>query len=201
MKLVLNLACILFLFAVNGQLPYADSIKKLRQEKQQSLLGTDDLLDSLERSKILSLDYYPVNERWIKHVQFVKDKGKPFEMPTSTDRLPRYRRVGYVDFQHEGESHRLTLYKNLDLVDPEYKYYYFLPFKDLSAPSETYGAGRYIELYQNIKKEKTFTIDFNTAFNPYCAYSYRYSCPITPEENHVDFRIEAGEKVPVMKSN
>lgn len=199
MKNLLSLAFICIASGLISQTTYSDSINQLRKEKQHSLLETNEMLDSAERAKISSLDYYPVNELWMKQVTFIKDKGKPFEMPTSTDRLPRYRRVGYIEFLHAGETQRLTLFKNLDLVAPEYKHYYFLPFKDLSAPKETYGAGRYVELYIDVKKNKTFVIDFNTAFNPYCAYSYRYSCPITPEENHVNFRIEAGEKVPVMR--
>lgn len=182
-----------------GQTSYADNIKQLRNDKLRSLLETNDVLDSAEQVKLVSLSYYPVNETWVKTVTFTKDKGRPFEMPTSTDRLPRYRRVGYIHFEHDGQKHQLTLYKNLDLVAPEYKDYYFLPFKDLTAPNETYGAGRYIELYINVKKQKEFIVDFNTAFNPYCVYSYRYSCPITPKENHLNFRIEAGEKLPIKK--
>jgi len=130
-------------------------------------------------------------------VTFKKDKGKPFEMPTSTDRLPKYRRVGYVYFEHKGETHQLTLYKNLNLVTAEFKNYYFLPFKDLTSPNESYGAGRYIDIDINLKKNKEFLVDFNAAYNPYCAYSYRYSCPITPKENHLPIRIEVGEKIPI----
>lgn len=199
MKTIFNLILFCITFCTMGQTSYADSIKQLRNDKLHSLLGTNDVLDSTEQAKLVSLSYYPVNEDWVKTVTFTKDKGRPFEMPTSTDRLPRYRRVGYIHFEHEGQKHQLTLYKNLDLVAPEYKDYYFLPFKDLTAPNETYGAGRYIELYINVKKQKEFVVDFNTAFNPYCVYSYRYSCPITPKENHLNFRIEAGERLPVKK--
>jgi uncharacterized protein (DUF1684 family) len=199
MKTIFSLLLFCITFCTIGQTSYADSIEQLRNDQLHSLLGTNDVLDSTEQAKLVTLSYYPVHADWVKTVTFTKDKGRPFEMPTSTDRLPRYRRVGYIHFEHEGEQRQLTLYKNLDLVAPEYKDYYFLPFKDVTAPNETYGAGRYIELYINVKKQKEFVVDFNTAFNPYCVYSYRYSCPITPKENHLNFRIEAGEKLPVVK--
>lgn len=134
-----------------------------------------NVLNHEEKEKIISLSYFQPDSSWIKQVTFKKDKGKPFEMHTSTNRLPTYRRVGYLTFEHEGKTHRLTLYKNLELTDPEYKDYYFLPFKDLTAPNETYGAGRYIDLYISSPKKKKFVIDFNNAYNPYCAYSYRFN--------------------------
>ena len=199
MKIFIGLILLFLALPSIGQQLYADSIKSFRIEKQEDVLGTSKVLKPEEKEKIVSLSFFQPDSTLVKTVTFTKDKGRPFEMPTSTDRLPRYRRMGYIHFEHEVKKHQLTLYKNLDLVTPEYKDYYFLPFKDLTAPNETYGAGRYIELYTNIKKQKEFIVDFNTAFNPYCVYSYRYSCPITPKENHLNFRIEAGERLPVVK--
>jgi uncharacterized protein (DUF1684 family) len=199
MKSILIIASFILSLSAVSQQSYRDSIQGLRKKSQERLLGSNMVLQQKEIDKIVSLSYYPVDESWVKHVHFEKDKGKPFDMPTSTDRMPCYRRVGYIHFEHEGKQQRLTIYKSLDLKGSEYKNYYFLPFKDLTAPNETYGAGRYVELDLNLKKKNAFTIDFNTAFNPYCVYSYRFSCPLTPEENQLSIRIEAGEKLPIKK--
>lgn len=199
MKIIVSLILFFLVFTVNSQQSYADSINSIRKEKQEELLGSKKVLKPEEKEKIVSLTYFQPDSTWIKTVTFKKDKGRPFEMPTSTDRLPKYQRVGYIYFEHNGSQEQLTLYKNLDLTTAEYKNYYFLPFKDLTAPNETYGAGRYIEIDIDLKKQKEFLVDFNNAFNPYCVYSYRFSCPITPKENHLNFRIEAGEKLPIKK--
>ena len=76
----------------------------------------------------------------------------------------------------------------------EYKDYLFIPFRDGTSRMETYGGGRYLDL--RIPKGKTILVDFNLAYNPYCAYSHRYSCPIPPEINTLNVRILAGEKTP-----
>jgi uncharacterized protein (DUF1684 family) len=77
----------------------------------------------------------------------------------------------------------------------EYKKYLFIPFRDLTSGKESYGGGRYIDT--EIPAGETLILDFNRAYNPYCAYSHRYSCPIPPEENTLKVEIRAGEKVPV----
>ncbi len=141
------------------------------------------------------LDYFDFDSSYQVPATFVKDKGKVFEMPTSTDRLPKYRRYGYFYFKINNQPCTLEVYQSLSLKKiKEYKNHLFLPFKDKTSTKETYGGGRFIEL--DIPEE-SFILDFNTAFNPYCAYSYRYSCPIPPEANHLDVEIRAGEKTPL----
>ena len=162
------------------------------------MLETDKVLNKKEQLGIESLAYFEIDTSWILKGELIKDKGKKFKMPTSTEREPIYRRYGWVCFEHDDLKFRLAVYQNLGLKDKKYKHYLFLPFKDANAPEITYGAGRYVELYKK-KKSGTITVDFNAAFNPYCVYSHRYSCPVTPEVNHLDFVIEAGEKNPVLK--
>ena len=84
----------------------------------------------------------------------------------------------------EGQTAELTIYAG--------DYGYFLPFADALAGSETYGAGRYLE--PEPAEEGKFLVDFNVAYNPYCAYNDAYVCPLPPRENWLDIRIEAGEK-------
>ena len=79
--------------------------------------------------------------------------------------------------------------------EKEYKDYLFLPFRDGTSRKESYGGGRFLDLKK--PKGKTIHIDFNLAYNPYCAYSHRYTCPIPPPENELTIEIKAGEKTPI----
>lgn len=119
--------------------------------------------------------------------------GKPFGMKTTTDRLPQYQAVGQLRFTVAGKKERLTVFRNIDLAKkPGYEDYLFVPFTDLTNGEETYGGGRYIDLRAPLGK--AVELDFNRAYNPYCAYGGKYSCPIPPLENHLEVRIEAGVK-------
>ena len=116
-----------------------------------------------------------------------------FLMKTSTSRLPEYNTYGIVSFSLKGKDFQLKVYKSLSSYDdPKYAYYLFFPFTDLTNGEDTYEVGRYIDI--RIPEGDTIIIDFNKAYNPYCAYSKNYSCPIPPEENHLDIRVEAGTK-------
>lgn len=142
------------------------------------------------------VDYFPFNRAFQLEATFEVDKGKKFKMPTSTDRKPWYRRYGYITFQVQGKTYSLTAYQNLALKkSKEFKNYLFVPFRDLTSGISTYGGGRYLDLH--IPDGTTLILDFNTAYNPYCAYSYRYSCPIPPSENTLPIAIPAGEKTPL----
>jgi uncharacterized protein (DUF1684 family) len=89
----------------------------------------------------------------------------------------------------------LLLEKNVKLSkNKAYKNYLFIPFKDKTSGNETYGGGRYLDV--TVPNSELTWLDFNTAYNPYCAYSYRYSCPIPPTVNTLPIEIRAGEKTP-----
>jgi uncharacterized protein (DUF1684 family) len=107
-------------------------------------------------------------------------------MQTSTGNEAAYERWGRVRFEIEGEPAELTLYR-----DP-HSGSFFLPFQDANAGGETYGAGRYLEVQPD--EDGRLRIDFNYAYNPYCAYNEHWSCPIPPAENHLRVAIRAGEK-------
>lgn len=196
LELLLTALC--FSIATYGQTNYEDSLQRERISYEQNMLETDEVLNEKEQLGIESLEYFEIDTSWILEGRLIKDKGKKFKMPTSTERQPTYRRYGWICLEHNGQKFRLAVYQNLELKDKKFKHYLFLPFKDANAPDVTYGAGRYIELLKE-KRSKTIKVDFNTAFNPYCVYSHRYSCPVTPEVNHLDFVIMAGEKNPKFK--
>jgi uncharacterized protein (DUF1684 family) len=113
------------------------------------------------------------------------DPMEEIEIQTSTGDVQTYHRFGRFRFQVDGQEAALTIYAA--------SYGYFLPFVDSLAGTETYPAGRYLEP-EPLGGDK-FLVDFNLAYNPYCAYNERWSCPLTPFENRLKVPIQAGEKV------
>ena len=113
-------------------------------------------------------------------------------MKTTTARLPHYRIYGIAEFTLDGKTFKMPVYQSQDLMkNPEYADHLFFPFTDLTNGHQTYGGGRFIDLH--IPKDgKNLIIDFNQAYNPYCAYSHNYSCPLVPEENQMDIEVPAG---------
>lgn len=120
--------------------------------------------------------------------------AEPFELPTYDGQKKTYVQYAILNFQLKGKPYRLTLYRSLQLARlPQYRDYLFLPFKDATNGNETYGGGRYLDLRLGDIKDGKIQIDFNKAYNPYCAYSDGYACPIPPTENHLTTTIKAGE--------
>lgn len=189
---------ILFICGLNSTAQtYEDSIIEIRVIHMGDLIDTaSGILNQDEINQFQGLSYFEVDTTFRLTATFTISKGKKFKMPTSTERLPVYRRFGYVDFEIDNKSHRLTVYQNMELKkNKEFKDYLFVPFRDSTSNNETYGGGRYVDL--RIPKGKTIILDFNRVYNPYCVYSHRYSCPIPPIENTLKVPIRAGEKVPV----
>jgi uncharacterized protein (DUF1684 family) len=141
-----------------------------------------------------TLDFYPISEKFFVVAKFIRTEDeKPFEMKTSTDRKPMYVKYGEAHFSIDGKSFKLNIYKNIELSKKkEYKDYLFLPFSDLTSGNESYIGGKYIDM--KTPKGDVITIDFNTSYNPYCAYNHKYSCPKVPLENDLNIEIKAGVK-------
>jgi uncharacterized protein (DUF1684 family) len=114
-------------------------------------------------------------------------------MKTTTERTPTYEKYGEAIFEIDNIEYKLSIYQSHRLRQNEkYKDYLFLPFTDLTNGEETYGGGRFIDL--SIPNSDIITIDFNKAYNPYCAYSSTSSCPVPPKENDLDLKVLAGVK-------
>ena len=114
-------------------------------------------------------------------------------MKTSTSRTPMYIKYGELHFELEGKPMVLNVYMDIELSKkPGFKDYLFLPFLDLTNGETTYAGGRYLDIV--IPKSKEVVLNFNKAYNPYCAYNHNYSCPLVPRENDLDIAIEAGVK-------
>jgi uncharacterized protein (DUF1684 family) len=167
-------------FQDNLNIDYAD--------KEKSPLTKEDL------KSFKSLDFFPISDKYIVEATFVRTKKeKVFKMKTSTDRLPEYVKYGELSFTIDGVACKLNVYQNIELIKkPGFDDYLFLPFSDLTSGKESYIGGRYVDL--RIQKGKLWTIDFNKAYNPYCAYNHKYSCPIVPLENDLNVEILAGVK-------
>lgn len=141
-----------------------------------------------------SLDFYPANDHFFVVAQFIRSENEqPFEMKTTTARKPVYVKYGEAHFSIDGQFFKLNIYRNIELSKKEqYKDYLFLPFSDLTCGNESYIGGKYIDM--KIPQGDTIVIDFNTSYNPYCAYNPKYSCPKVPLENDLKIEIRAGVK-------
>jgi uncharacterized protein (DUF1684 family) len=120
---------------------------------------------------------------------YAGDQPSAFEIPTSDGQLRPAHRAGTFTFEREGGSRRLTAY----VLDGGSSDSLFVPFLDVTSGHETYGAGRYLDL--EAEPDGTYVIDFNLAYHPYCVYADHFSCPLTPAENRLPIRIEAGERL------
>lgn len=196
MRVILTLV-LLVLFNIGfGQ----EKFDKAAAEKFQKDLNTEfadaktSPLLPKDFAQFKALDFYPVNEKAFVVAQFTRTENeKPFEMPTTGTRRPMYVKYGEARFQLEGKEFKLNIYRNIELSKKEeYKDHLFLPFSDLTSGKESYIGGKYIDL--KIPHGTTIVIDFNQSYNPYCAYSYKYSCPKVPLENDLAIEIKAGVK-------
>jgi len=149
------------------------------------------LLDE-DRKQFTSLNFFPIDSmyRFKANVTHFNNK-EPFQMATSTERLPWYQHVATLTFAVNDTTQLLEVYKNLDNKEDSVL---FIPFGDATNGLASYGGGRYLDI--ELEKGSSYAIiDFNKAYNPYCAYNHRYSCPIPPEANRLEVAIKAGEKV------
>ncbi|WP_298551245.1 DUF1684 domain-containing protein [uncultured Algibacter sp.] len=147
-----------------------------------------------DRKNFTSLDFFKFDSTYVVKANFKRTSNeKAFKMKTTTSRLPIYVKYGELTFNLKGKLYKLNIYQNQDLMQEEaYKDYLFLPFLDETNGLESYGGGRYIDAI--IPEADTIIIDFNKAYNPYCAYNDKYSCPIVPRKNYLKTRVEAGVK-------
>jgi uncharacterized protein len=145
-------------------------------------------LTAEQQAAFAGLHYFPENPelRLVLQLEEFADK-EIVVMQTSTGDERSYTRYGRLHFTVEGQDVALTLYADADSGG------FFLPFVDVLRGRETYGAGRYLE--PEPLGDGRFLVDFNLAYNPYCAYNDDWSCPITPPENRLAVPIRAGEKL------
>jgi len=163
------------------------SLQEFRKMKDDFFVQDDQSpLTPDQKKAFKGLNYFPLNPALNLEVTVEEFPEKQrVEMQTTTGEIQAYERYAKFSFMVEGQPVQLTIYHSKDG--------YFLPFVDSLANSETYPAGRYLEP-ESLGKRK-FRVDFNLAYNPYCAYNDYWSCPLTPFENHIKVPIRAGEKL------
>ncbi len=156
--------------------------------------ATKSPLKDKDRKVFEGLDFFKFDSTYVIKAELKRtSNAKWFNMKTTTDRVSKERVFGILTFELKGEKHQLNIYQGKDLMQKEgYENYLFLPFLDETNGLESYGGGRYIDA--RIPETNTMIIDFNTAYNPYCAYNDKYSCPIVPRKNYLKTRVEAGVK-------
>lgn len=147
-----------------------------------------------DRKAFRSLDFFKFDSTYVVIASFKRTPNEAsFKMKTTTDRLVDYVKYGEVTFNIEGKESKLNVYQNLEMVKQlGEEEALFLPFMDNTNGEESYKGGRYVEV--KLPENNQMVIDFNTAYNPYCAYNDKYSCPIVPNENRLYVNIEAGVK-------
>ena len=163
-------------------------------ENEKFLNPETTILEKRDFKKFKGLEFFPIDLDFVVKATFVRTPNEhPFLMKTSTSRLPEYVKYGEAHFEIKGQKLKLNLYQSIvPSEDPKYADYLFLPFTDLTNGDESYAGGRFLDTY--IPKGTTLVLNFNKAYNPYCAYSPNYSCPIPPSANDLPIRVEAGVK-------
>ena len=163
-----------------------NDLERFRAEKDESFrTGNQSPLTVEQQRSFRGLQYYPENAALRLELVLAR-YASPAEvvLATSTGDEREYIQVGQIHFEVDGQAAVLQVFED--------DYGFFLPFMDETAPDETYGAGRYLEPHE-IRSDVLY-VDFNLAYNPYCAYNERWSCPLPPSANRLKVRIEAGEK-------
>ena len=155
---------------------------------EESPLNEDDI------KTFKALAFFDIDTSFVIEAEFVRTPYEsPFAMPTTTERKPIYVKYGEAYFELEGKTFKLNIYQNQELITKaEYVDYLFIPFTDATNGETSYGGGRYLDM--RIPTGKSITLNFNKAYNPYCAYNGKYSCPIPPAENNISIAISAGVK-------
>lgn len=151
-------------------------------------------LKDKDRKNFTGLDFYKYDSTYVVKASLKRTPDTQwFKMKTTTDRESEERVFGILSFELKGKMYQLNVYQGKESMTTEgYEDYLFLPFLDDTNGSGSYAGGRYIDL--RIPDGDILFIDFNTAYNPYCAYDEKYSCPIVPRENYLDTEVKAGVK-------
>lgn len=156
-----------------------------------------DASSPLKKEDIQYLRFYDADSTYrVTAKEELLSNEQGFIMPVFTGTGRQYVRYAVLKFTLKGQPMQLTVYRNVALsAIPQYKDYLFMPFTDETNGTETYAGGRYIDLREGDFKSNEIVIDFNKAYNPYCAFSGGYACPKPPDENHLQIVIKAGEKL------
>ncbi|MCF8238153.1 MAG: DUF1684 domain-containing protein [Saprospiraceae bacterium] len=192
------LPTIILLLSMSGRLTaqsFEDQNITYRENFKREML--EDARAPLQKEDLKYLQWFAPNEQYKVHCTYVPSENQqPIDVPTSSGRVKSFQEVGILSFAIQQSSCTLHVYRNMTLAHlPEMDQHLFLPFTDLTNGDQTYGGGRYIDLTREDVEKSDVWIDFNQAYNPWCAYSDGYNCPVPPRENELSIAILAGEKM------
>jgi uncharacterized protein len=183
-----------FCFAKKTPDAYQTEILAYREKYKNDLL--EDERAPIDSSGLEWISFFPINKKYVVQATFtpVADSDG-FDMHTHSGKIKKYVVYGKLEFTLLSKPHILFLYQGIELRKKAgFENHLFLPFTDLTSGQQTYGGGRYLDFETTDIKNGSLLIDFNKAYNPYCAYKGGYSCPIPPKENDMKVAIKAGEK-------
>ena len=175
---------------------HREKIMNYQIEMNDHFKSDDSPLTEEDKGEFRELDFFTINKKFRVIASFERTPdAEPFVMLTSKERKepPMYVKYGYLYFSIDGKDFKLEAYQNLKYKDhEEYGKELFIPFSDLTNGFDSYGGGRFLDIL--IPESDEIILDFNKAYNPYCAYNHKYSCPIPTKANHLELKIEAGVK-------
>lgn len=182
------------LLSCKEQKRYIPNLTEFQKELNASFKDvTKSPLAKNDRQNFVSLDFFDFDSSYVvKAVLIPSSKDSIFNMKTNTDRMHSYNKYGKIKFKLNENYFELNVYKDNELITDKTDDELFLPFYDNTNGITTYSGGRYIDL--KFSKDSIIYIDFNKAYNPYCVYNYKFSCPIVPSENYLELDIRAGVK-------
>lgn len=189
MKHTLLILFILPVIGASGQSTYTDSLNDYQALYKKNLADIIQFDTAFVR-------FYAPNPAWrvLAKVELL-DKQPFFPMRTSSGEPKQARKYARISFMLNKKVYRLFAYQlSMLLESEEHKDNFFIPFLDAGSGASHYGGGRYLDFKTGDIDNKTLVIDFNKAYNPYCAFASGYSCPIPPRENVVNTLVKAGEK-------
>jgi hypothetical protein len=167
------------------------AIEQFRSQKDAAFAGDGSPVPPERRPAMVPLGYYPVSLDYrVPAVLRTLPDRPTMEMPTSTGQLRTMVRVGRLEFTLRGQPLSLSAFIEQGARDFNRL---FVPFSDLTSGSETYPAGRYLDLERT--PTGLYVIDFNRAYHPFCYYNEAYDCPYPPRENRLRIPLRAGERM------
>ena len=186
---LLNTGCNL-----HGQ-SYPEKIAEYRKQYITDLMA--EPRQPLQPSQVKDVSFFAPDLKYCIWANFTLSPGSvPFLVPTHSGKFKPFKEYGTLSFTINDTPLVLHIYQLRDLInDATHKDDLFLPFKDMTNYETSYGGGRYLDLSVNDIKDGRLLLDFNKCYNPYCAYSDGFSCPIPPNENYLKVSIPAGEKL------
>jgi uncharacterized protein (DUF1684 family) len=177
-----------------GKQPVLGDTEFQRELNAEYKDATSSPLKDKDRKRFKGLDFFKVDSSYVVTATLKRTPDTEwFDMKTTTSRVSPERIYGILTFELKGQSFTLNVYQGKETMKRDgLEDYLFLPFLDDTNGEESYGGGRYIDL--RIPEGDTIEIDFNKAYNPYCAYNDKYSCPIVPRVNYLAISVRAGVK-------